>query len=274
MEDAPLIVGHVQKTQEESITSTTNTWSVSSTSSWSASAREWLMRGGEGANRLTVRDTACELVGTCLIVLIGCTSVTAESGMGDTQIVMAFAGVVVAMVFCFDTLSGAHFNPAVTFTFLLLRQIGLVKACLYAAAQCTGAVLGAALVYWLVPNSMANHLGATVSVVSDWQCFVIEAIATSVLIGYVLMMAMHRSKPQPKRDLLPCGLWFLIVALVPWSLHLPLLRREYQLGKGKWSQLLIATHAIILTAVTEFLLRQTDRLFNEPSTVIWPCGSG
>eukprot|EP01105_Mastigella_eilhardi_P007526 TRINITY_DN1896_c0_g1_i2.p1 TRINITY_DN1896_c0_g1~~TRINITY_DN1896_c0_g1_i2.p1 ORF type:complete len:280 (+),score=56.62 TRINITY_DN1896_c0_g1_i2:32-841(+) len=213
MEDAPLIVGHVQKTQEESITSTTNTWSVSSTSSWSASAREWLMRGGEGANRLTVRDTACELVGTCLIVLIGCTSVTAESGMGDTQIVMAFAGVVVAMVFCFDTLSGAHFNPAVTFTFLLLRQIGLVKACLYAAAQCTGAVLGAALVYWLVPNSMANHLGATVSVVSDWQCFVIEAIATSVLIGYVLMMAMHRSKPQPKRDLLPCGLWFLIVAL-------------------------------------------------------------
>ena len=58
------------------------------------------------------------------------------------------------MIFCFDTVSGAHFNPCVTLAFLLCGEIGIIKAILYALCQFAAASAAAGLVYLLVPDAM------------------------------------------------------------------------------------------------------------------------
>jgi glycerol uptake facilitator-like aquaporin len=46
------------------------------------------------------------------------------------------------LITVFGPLSGAHFNPAVTFAFALKREIGVRLALAYMAAQLVGAVVG------------------------------------------------------------------------------------------------------------------------------------
>ena len=47
----------------------------------------------------------------------------------------------------FGHISGAHANPALTLGMLVARRISPLRAFLYVAAQCGGAIAGAALLY-------------------------------------------------------------------------------------------------------------------------------
>src|SRR5580658_6059621 len=52
--------------------------------------------------------------------------------------------------------SGAHFNPAVTFTFYRLRKVALWDAVFYCAAQFLGAAAGVALASLLLQGAPAH----------------------------------------------------------------------------------------------------------------------
>ena len=86
--------------------------------------------------------------------------------------------------------SGAHFNPAVTFTFYRLRKVATWDAVFYCAAQFCGAVAGVALASLLLKGAPANkavHYAATIpGIYGDSIAFVAELAISFVLMSAIL----------------------------------------------------------------------------------------
>jgi glycerol uptake facilitator-like aquaporin len=61
-------------------------------------------------------------------------------GLEQVGIALAFAFVVIAMVYALGHLSGAHINPAVTLAFWSVRRFPAREVVPYLVAQCAGAV--------------------------------------------------------------------------------------------------------------------------------------
>ncbi|XP_073968803.1 aquaporin homolog protein drip isoform X2 [Rhodnius prolixus] len=127
-----------------------------------------------------------EFLGTMLLVLVGCGSCIAWGSEAPSvlQIAIAFGFIIAAMVQSVGHISGCHINPAVTLGLFIMGRIGLLKAVLYVPAQCAGAVAGAALLKYMVPDPLVKTLGATVvnNVITPGQGVAVEATITAVLL--------------------------------------------------------------------------------------------
>jgi aquaporin Z len=90
------------------------------------------------------RKPVAELVGTFVLVLMGCGSaVLAGKYIGFLGISFAFGLAVLGMVYAIGGISGCHINPAITVAMLAARKMKRVDAVVYIVSQCIGAVLGA-----------------------------------------------------------------------------------------------------------------------------------
>ena len=82
--------------------------------------------------------------------------------------------------------SGAHFNPAVTLTFLRLGKIRAVDAAFYIAAQFAGGVIGVVLAWLIFGRLLAD--GAVNFVVTMPGSYGVEAaFAAEVIIAFIMM---------------------------------------------------------------------------------------
>src|SRR5919197_3978929 len=128
----------------------------------------------------SLRRGFAEFVGTFTLVFVGAGSILAISKLlapalgqgGQTaSVYSAFGllGVAVAhglaiavMVSAVGHISGGHFNPAVTFGFLVTRRIDPMLAVVYWVAQFGGAVIAALLLDWIFPSNAvdATKLGS------------------------------------------------------------------------------------------------------------------
>jgi aquaporin Z len=129
-----------------------------------------------------------EFIGTFALVFTGTGAIVVNEMSGGTVthvgIALTFGLIVVAMVYTFGDISGAHLNPAVTIGFWTARRISLPDVFLYGAAQLTGAVFASASLRLLFPQS--KLLGATLPAGSDMQSFVLEFILTFLLMLTIL----------------------------------------------------------------------------------------
>ena len=139
----------------------------------------------------SIRRAAAEGVGTFFLVLIGpgavMVDVTTNGALGPTGVALAFAFVVLAMIFTLGHLSGAHLNPAVTLAFWSARRFPGREVTRYIAAQCAGAI-GAALVLRAVLGPV-GHLGATLPAVGLGPAFVIEWLFSFALMLVIMAVA-------------------------------------------------------------------------------------
>ena len=91
--------------------------------------------------------------------------------------------------------SGAHFNPAVTFTFYRLKKVALWDAVFYCAAQLLGAVAGVALASLVLegaPAHKAIRYAATLpGVYGDTIAFVAELAISFILMAAILFTSNH-----------------------------------------------------------------------------------
>ena len=97
----------------------------------------------------TGRRLFAEALGTLLLlaIVIGSGIMGERLAGGNTAIALlgntlATGAGLVVLITVFGPISGAHFNPAVTLAFAMKREITLVLAVGYVAAQLVGAVLG------------------------------------------------------------------------------------------------------------------------------------
>jgi aquaporin Z len=91
--------------------------------------------------------------------------------------------------------SGAHFNPAVTFTFYRLKKVAFWDAVFYCSAQLLGAVAGVALATLVLegaPAHKAVRYAATLpGIYGDTIAFVAEVAISFILMGAILFASNH-----------------------------------------------------------------------------------
>ena len=101
-----------------------------------------------------------ELVGTFLLVFIGCSSVavsvlfSAHAGLFQVAAIWGL-GVTIA-IYATRHLSCAHLNPAVSLAMVLGRRMSLDRLPVYLLAQFAGSFIAAALLYLLFADSIAQ----------------------------------------------------------------------------------------------------------------------
>ena len=137
-----------------------------------------------------LRAVAAEAIGTFALVFAGCGAimVDAETGeLGQVGIALSFGLVIMVMIYAVGHVSGAHFNPAVTFAFALTRHFPWSRAVYYWLAQVVGAV-AAAVFLRLSLGDIAN-IGATQPSGSNAQSFVWELLMTALLMFVIMAVA-------------------------------------------------------------------------------------
>ena len=98
-----------------------------------------------------------EMIGTMVLVLMGCGSAIFNNGVGTTAQVLtvafAFGLSVVAMAYTIGGTSGCHINPAITLGALISGRISGKDAGMYIIFQVIGAIIGSTLLYLLVQSA-------------------------------------------------------------------------------------------------------------------------
>ena len=129
-----------------------------------------------------------EFLGTFALVFAGTGAIVinAVSGGAITHvgIALTFGLIVLAMIYTFGDLSGAHFNPAVTLAFAAARRFAWRDVPGYVAAQAAGAFAASGLLRGLFPAHAT--LGATLPAGTAGQSFILELILTALLMLVVL----------------------------------------------------------------------------------------
>jgi len=142
------------------------------------------------------RRGVAEFIGAFTLIFIGAGAAVAANASHDTTLIgVAVAnGVAIAvMVSSLGHISGGHFNPAITFGFLITRRIKPALALLYWVAQFGGAALAALLVRNLLPRASSEAVNLGVPAlghgVDASSGFLLEAIFTFFLVWVVFATA-------------------------------------------------------------------------------------
>jgi len=169
-----------------------------------------------------------ELVGTCLIIVLGegvvanvVLAKTKGNGGGLIAITFGWAIAVFVGVFSTSAASGAHLNPAVSIGLAMAGKFEWVLVPTYILAQLLGAMLGSTLV-WI---HYRQHLDATDDAATKLACFSTgpaiknnfqnvfsEVLGTFILVIAVLFMTKATNSLGPL-DALPVALVVLGIGL-------------------------------------------------------------
>jgi aquaporin NIP len=137
-----------------------------------------------------LRALVAEAIGTFALVFAGCGAVMVDAKtqqLGHVGVAITFGLVIMCGIYAVGHISGAHFNPAVTFAFALTRHFPWVRAVGYWGAQLAGALVAAAV----LRGSLGNiaHVGATLPSGSDGQSFLWELVMSAFLMFVILAVA-------------------------------------------------------------------------------------
>ncbi len=139
-----------------------------------------------------IRRALAEFVGTFTLVFIGAGAIMTGGG-GLIGVALAHGLAIAVMVSAVGHISGGHFNPAVTFGFLVTRRINPVLAVVYWVTQLAAATVAALVLKAIYPGKIVDgaHLGAPLlsSKISSGSGFLVEAILTFFLVWVVFATA-------------------------------------------------------------------------------------
>ena len=122
-----------------------------------------------------LRRSVAEAIGTFALVFAGCGAIVVDArshALGHVGVAITFGLVIMFGIYAVGHISGAHFNPAVTFGFALTRHFPWVDAAAYWFSQIAGAIAGA-LVLRLSFGTVAG-LGTTLPDGSQGRAFAWE----------------------------------------------------------------------------------------------------
>src|SRR5208282_6316421 len=115
------------------------------------------------------RRVLAEFFGTLWLVLGGCGAAVLAAGfpgfgIGFLGVAFAFGLTVLTMAYAVGHISGGHFNPAVTIGLWAGKRFGAADVVPYVIAQVVGAIVAAAVLYWIasgkpgwVPGGFASN---------------------------------------------------------------------------------------------------------------------
>ncbi len=112
-----------------------------------------------------MKKLVAEFIGTLWLVLGGCGSAVLAAGFPDLGIgfagvALAFGLTVLTMVYAVGHISGAHFNPAVSFGLWAGGRFDKKDLLPYIGAQVLGGVAGATILYFIATGQKGFELGS------------------------------------------------------------------------------------------------------------------
>jgi aquaporin NIP len=136
------------------------------------------------------RPLAAEFIGTFALVFAGAGAVMVDAktgALGHVGVALTFGLVIMVMIYAVGHISGAHFNPAVTFAFALTRHFPWPRLAGYWTAQALAALTAAAI----LRGSLGDiaDVGATVPSGSQAQSFLWEFVLTFFLMFVIMAVA-------------------------------------------------------------------------------------
>jgi MIP family channel proteins len=136
------------------------------------------------------RPLVAEAIGTFALVFAGCGAVMVDAKthqLGHVGVALSFGLVIMFGIYAVGHISGAHFNPGVTFAFALTRHFPWPRTVAYWCAQLVGAFLAAALLRASLGN--IADTGATLPSGSQGQSFLWELVMSALLMFVILAVA-------------------------------------------------------------------------------------
>lgn len=107
-----------------------------------------------------------------------------QGGIGHPGVAITWGLIVMAMIYAFGDISGAHFNPAVTIGFAFAKKFPWKRVPSYVLIQIVAAIAASYLVSYLFPAS--ETLGATIPTVDYTRAFVLEFLLTFFLMVTII----------------------------------------------------------------------------------------
>lgn len=164
-----------------------------------------------------------EMIGTMVLVLMGCGSAVFNGGCGTTAQVLtvafAFGLSVVAMVYAIGGVSGCHINPAITLGVWLSGRMKGGEAVMYMIFQVIGALIGSAVLYILVQGYAVDAAGTLTGAnsyaptTSALTAFLAEMVFTFIFVLVVLGVT-DAKKGSPQLGGLAIGLTLVLAHIV------------------------------------------------------------
>lgn len=144
-----------------------------------------------------------ELIGTFTLVFIGAGSICMgvyDDTLGTLGVAAAHGLALSVMISALGGISGAHFNPAVTFGFLVTGRMPASLAGMYALSQLVGAVIASFILRWVFADVWPDvGLGTPMlnvdAGVTPGAAIVVEAILTFFLVVVVFGTAVDPRRP-------------------------------------------------------------------------------
>jgi glycerol uptake facilitator protein len=165
-----------------------------------------------------VKRCIAELIGTALLVFVGCgivvTTLLLIHGIATPVgndfnkgidiaawlvLSLAFGLPIMVLVYAFGGVSGTHINPAISVALWATKRLPTTDTIAYIVSQLVGAAIGAlGIVAVWGSRAVDVGLGATTLFpgVSYWQAIVAETICTFILMIAVMATAVDRRAPQ------------------------------------------------------------------------------
>ncbi len=201
------------------------------------------------ATESVLGEFLAEFVGTFVLILVGdgAVAVAVFTGAYDLTGVALLWGLGVALaIYLTAAVSGAHLNPAVTFSFAAFRQFPARKIAPYLAGQVLGAFMAALTLFFCWRGfwePAARKLGVTVgepgsqklmmvfscfypnpgivgTAPQDWAkvsggiAFLVEAVLTMFLVLAIFALTDERNAAAPKSNVGPVLIGLAVVAIV------------------------------------------------------------
>jgi aquaporin Z len=151
-----------------------------------------------------MKKYVAELIGTMVLVLIGCGSAVIAGQILGVQyaylaIAFAFGLAVLTMVYAIGGISGCHINPAITISMLVAGKISVKDTIFYVVFQCIGAIIGAGILYAIASGNpayslAANGLGANGYGSASIGNYSLAAVfITEVVLTFIFVLVVHGS---------------------------------------------------------------------------------
>ncbi|WP_108808822.1 MIP/aquaporin family protein [Aquimarina spinulae] len=135
-----------------------------------------------------MRKYISESIGTFSMVFCGTGAMTINEVTGGdvthVGVAITWGLIVMAMIYAFGEISGAHFNPAVTIAFAYAKKFEWEEVPKYIIAQCIGAIVASSILLFLFPES--EFLGGTLPAFDDLRAFILETLLTYFLMVVII----------------------------------------------------------------------------------------
>ncbi|GAB1867058.1 Aquaporin AQPcic [Camponotus japonicus] len=178
---------------------------------------------GEGTMKSTLVAGAAELIGTSILMLVGCMGCVASLGVvpPHLQITLTFGLAVLVVIQCVAHISGAHVNPAITVGAVVLGEKTIPEALVYLISQLIGATVGYGMLKVITPKNRLtsgtveqSNLFCVTNLHTDLsaiQGLLLEGIATAILVLVFCSVVDPRNKRNT--DSIPIKFGFTVTVL-------------------------------------------------------------